>query len=131
MTRPSALAKFGIAGVLASALAIAAFVAPAAAIAATQTLTPSDDTFINSASPDNNNGGSASIFTGRDGRGGMMRGLIRFAMPTGLSGRVSVTNSVLTMTTQALGSGAPGTAARVDSLRACKLPTQLASTRYS
>src|SRR5438552_2828154 len=37
------------------------------ALAATQVLAPSDDTFINSGYPLNNNGGSSSIFTGIDG----------------------------------------------------------------
>src|SRR5215218_10152583 len=89
----------------------------AAAFAATQLLAPSDDTFINSVNPGNNNGGSNSIFTGKDGRSGIMRGLIRFAMPASLAGRVIVTSVELKMTTQALGGGSGGTAA-TESLRA-------------
>ena len=71
---------------------------------------PADDTFINSLHPDNNNGASASIYTGVDGQGGVMRGLVRFAMPLGLQGRVTVSNVKLMLTTRALGSGAAGPA---------------------
>ena len=82
---------------LVAALWLVSVAAASQAIAATQTLTPAHDTFINSASPDNNNGASTSIFTGKEGRGGAMRGLVRFAMPAGLSGRVTVTDSALTL----------------------------------
>jgi hypothetical protein len=87
------------------------------AFAATQVLAPSDDTFINSGNPGNNNGASLSIFTGTDGHGGIMRGLIRFAMPASLRGRVTVTSVQLVMTVEALGNGGAGTAA-TESLQA-------------
>jgi hypothetical protein len=89
--------------------------------AASQTLTPSDDTFINAGNPTNNNGASASVFTGTDGHGGIMRGLVQFVMPPGLQGRVVVTGAELTMTVQALGDGSAGTAA-IESLRALTEP---------
>jgi hypothetical protein len=81
------------------------------ALAATQVLAPSDDTFINSASPDNDNGASSSVFTGTDGHGGAMRGLIRFAMPPGLQGHVTVTGAQLRLVVRALPNGttAPAT----------------------
>ena len=96
-------------------LCLLASLVGAPVFAATQMLAPSDDTFINSANPNNNNGGSASIYTGKSGQGGLMRGLIRFGMPTSLAGRVTVSNVQLNLTTRAVGSGAPGTAA-TDSL---------------
>ena len=40
----------------------------------TQSVPVAADTFINSAYPDNNNGGSDSIYTGRNGMSGFMRG---------------------------------------------------------
>lgn len=79
-----------------------AVLAGRASYAATQVLAPSDDTFINSVNPDNNNGGSGSLFTGEDGKGGLMRALVRFPMPAGLQGRVSVTGAQLSLTAQAL-----------------------------
>jgi hypothetical protein len=87
------------------------------ASAATQVLAPSDDTFINSNYPTNNNGGSSSIFNGSDDQGGVMRGLIRFGMPLGLQGRVTVTNVQLNMTIRALENGNPGPGA-VENLQA-------------
>jgi hypothetical protein len=73
------------------------------AFAAMQTLAPSDDTFINQGNPGNNNGASVTFFTGTDGHGGVMRGLVRFGMPAGLQGRVTVTGVQLTMTLDGLG----------------------------
>jgi MYXO-CTERM domain-containing protein len=61
------------------------------------------DTFINSAFPDNNNGQSASIYTGRNGQGGSMRALVRFDLPAGIQGRATVSGVALTMTTRGLG----------------------------
>jgi len=89
--------------------------AVAGAFAATQTLAPSDDTFINFRRPDNNSGGSSSIFTGTDGSNmnGNMRGVIRFGMPMGLAGRATVSGVEFKMTTRAVGSGDSGTAATV------------------
>jgi hypothetical protein len=89
--------------------------------AATQVLPASDDTFINGGNPANNNGASASIFTGTDGHGGVMRGLIRFGMPTGLAGRATVTNVRLSMTLQALGNGSVGAGA-IERLQAVTQP---------
>jgi hypothetical protein len=91
------------------------------ALAATQVLAPSDDTFINSGNPDNDNGATASIFTGTDGHGGNMRGLIRFAMPPALQGRATVTGVQLTLVFQALGNGAAGTPA-IETLQAVTQP---------
>jgi len=92
-------------------LAGACLFAGSRAHAATQTLRASDDTFINQGNPGNNNGASLSIFTGTDGHGGLMRGLVRFAMPPGLQGRAVVTAVSLTMTVEALGDGTAGAAA--------------------
>lgn len=72
---------------------------------------------MNSVHPDNNNGASDSIYTGVSGQNGVMRGLVRFAMPPTLQGRVTITNVQLSMTTRALGSGLAGPAL-VQSLRA-------------
>jgi hypothetical protein len=85
--------------------------ASAPAWGATQVLAPSDDTFINSGNPDNNNGGSSSVFTGTDGHGGAMRGLVRFAMPAGLQGRVTVTGVQLRLTVRDFPNGTAGTPA--------------------
>ena len=71
--------------------------------ALTRTWMTASDTFINSHDPDNNNGASASIFTGLDGMGGVMRGLIRFDLPAELQGRVTVTGAQLSLTTRGLG----------------------------
>jgi hypothetical protein len=81
------------------------------ALAATQVLAPSDDTFVNQGNPVNNNGASLSFFTGTDGHGGVMRGLVRFALPASLQGRVTVTGAQLTLTVTALGDGTAGAAA--------------------
>jgi hypothetical protein len=88
--------------VIAACVCWLAFLADRASYAATQVLAPSDDTFINSVNPDNNNGGSGSLFTGEDGKGGLMRALVRFPMPAGLQGRVSVTGAQLSLIVQAL-----------------------------
>jgi hypothetical protein len=88
--------------VIAACVCSLAFLAGRASHAATEVLAPSDDTFINSVNPDNNNGGSGSLFTGEDGKGGLMRALVRFPMPAGLQGRVSVTGVQLSLTVQAL-----------------------------
>ncbi|HET6150960.1 MAG TPA: DNRLRE domain-containing protein [Polyangia bacterium] len=87
--------------------------------ALTRTLPPTSDTFINSHNPDNNNGASLSIFTGLEGLGGVMRGLIRFDLPATLQGRVTVTGVQLTLTTRGLGASdsIAGTAA-TESLQA-------------
>ena len=87
--------------------------------ALTRSLAPAADTFVNSAFPDNNNGLSPSIYTGRNGQGGAMRGLIRFAMPADLQARVTVSRVRLTMTTRGLSvtETAPPTEA-VETLRA-------------
>src|SRR5262245_52675341 len=87
--------------------------------ALTRSFAPAADTFLNSASPDNNNGASPAIYTGRNGQGGAMRALIRFAMPPELQARVTVSGVRLTMTTRGLSltETAPPTAA-VETLRA-------------
>jgi hypothetical protein len=66
---------------------------------------PAADTFINSAFPDNNSGASTSIFTGRNGMNGMMRGLVRFSMPAELRAGGTITSAELRMTTRGLGNG--------------------------
>jgi MYXO-CTERM domain-containing protein len=68
----------------------------------TQSVPVGADTFINSAYPDNNNGESDSIYTGRSGMNGVMRGLVQFTMPAALQGRVTVTGVRLAMTTRGL-----------------------------
>jgi hypothetical protein len=86
-----------------------------------RSLAPSADTFINKRVPDNNNGASASIYTGVEGMGGVMRGLIQFAMPAELQGTVTVTNVRLTATVRALGNATAG-AGTVESLHAITEP---------
>jgi hypothetical protein len=70
-----------------------------------QVLSPSADTFVNSAVPDNNNGASPSIYTGENGQTGVMRGLVRFTMPAQLRGRLTVSRVALTMITRGTGVG--------------------------
>jgi hypothetical protein len=70
-------------------------------------------TFIHSRFPDNNDGGCGFITVGRDGIGGLMRGLVRFTLPSPippLQGRIDVTGVVVTMTITNLPGGTPGTA---------------------
>jgi hypothetical protein len=74
----------------------------------TMNLAPSDDTFINSGNPDNNNGASMWMFAGVDGHSGVMRGLIRFAMPAALQGHATVVSAKLTLTLIAFGNGTIG-----------------------
>jgi hypothetical protein len=73
-----------------------------------QSFVATDDTFINSSNPDNNNGASPSIYSGVDGRGGVMRGLVRFALPAALQGSATVSSVQLRMTVVALGNGNAG-----------------------
>jgi len=103
------------------AVGLPSLLAATPSFSATQTLAPSDDTFINSGNADNNNGGSSSVFTGTDGHGGTMRALVRFAMPAGLQGRATITNVQLRLTLRALGNGTVGQAA-VDTLQAVTQP---------
>ena len=70
--------------------------------ALTSALAPDADTFINSMVPDNNNGTSPSIYTGVTGQGGMLRGLVRFAIPAALQGHITVSRVSLTMVTRGL-----------------------------
>jgi hypothetical protein len=91
------------------------------AFGGTQVLAPSDDTFINGGNPGNNNGGSSSVFTGTDGHGGLMRTLVRFAMPAGLQGRAIVMSAQLRLTLRALPNGTVGVPA-VDTLAALTQP---------
>jgi hypothetical protein len=92
-------------------VAVLMSLASAPAWGATQVLAPSDDTFINSGNPANNNGASSSVFTGTDGHGGLMRGLVRFAMPAGLQGRVTVSDVQLRLTVRDFPNGTAGTPA--------------------
>jgi hypothetical protein len=65
---------------------------------------PADqDTFINSAAADNNDGASPSLYTGHSGMGGAMRALVRFAIPAAWQGRVTVTRAVLATVTRGTG----------------------------
>lgn len=59
-------------------------------------------TFINSAYPDNNDGGVSTIDIGNDFSGGALRGLVRFNLPAALNDRVSITGATLTMTTSSV-----------------------------
>ncbi len=61
------------------------------------------DTFINSAAADNNDGASPSLYTGHNGMGGAMRALVRFAIPAAWQGRVTVTRAVLATVTRGTG----------------------------
>ena len=90
--------------------------------ALTLTLTASADTFINSANPDNNNGISPSLYTGENGQLGLMRGLLKFALPATLRGQ-TVSQVTLTLVTRGTGLGdtTPPTAATA-SLQAVTVP---------
>jgi hypothetical protein len=98
-----------------------ALFAAAPAFGGTQVLAPSGDTFINSGNPGNNNGGSTSVFTGTDGHGGLMRTLVRFAMPAGLQGGATVSSVQLRLTLRALGDNTVGQPA-IDTLAANTQP---------
>jgi hypothetical protein len=89
--------------------------------AGTAVLTPVEDTFINSVNPNNNNGGSSSVFTGTDGQGGLMRGLLRFDMPASWQGRAVVSAAQLKLTLRALPNGTAGTPA-IETLQALSQP---------
>jgi len=92
-------------------------------LALVQPLAPSADTFLNSAVPDNNDGTSPSMFTGENGQGGLMRGLLRFSLPPGLQGRATVTRVTLTMTTRGTGQGdTTAPTAATESLQAVTIP---------
>jgi len=66
-------------------------------------LSPDQDTFINSAAADNNDGASPSLYTGHSGMGGTMRALVRFAIPAAWKGSVTVTRVVLAAVTRGTG----------------------------
>ena len=66
-------------------------------------LAADQDTFINSAAADNNDGASPSLYTGHNGMGGAMRALVRFAIPAAWQGRVTVTRAVLATVTRGTG----------------------------
>ena len=73
-------------------LVVCALAAPGrSALAFEAVLTPNQDTFINSAVPDNNDGASPSLYTGHNGMNGAMRGLVRFPIPAAWQGHVTVT----------------------------------------
>jgi hypothetical protein len=88
--------------------------------AVTRSLAPAADTFLNGADPDNNDGGSGSIFTGHSGQAaGVMRGLVRFDFPADLQGHATLTSVRLTLTSRGLGpSGTTPPAPAVESLQA-------------
>ncbi len=79
-------------------------VAPAAAARSARafqaTLAADQDTFINSAAADNNNGASPSLYTGHNGMGGAMRTLVHFAIPAAWQGHATVTQAVLSLVTR-------------------------------
>jgi hypothetical protein len=102
------------------ALGFVIVIGAADASAATRMVAPSGDTFINSVSPDGNNGASPSIFTGTDGHAGLMRGLVRFDLPSELQGRVTVTSVQLSMTVELLPNGTVGAA--VETLQSLTQP---------
>ncbi|HVT06115.1 MAG TPA: hypothetical protein VHO67_01590 [Polyangia bacterium] len=66
-------------------------------------LSADQDTFINSAAADNNDGASPSLYTGHNGMGGTMRALVRFAIPSDWKGSVMVTRAVLAAITRGTG----------------------------
>jgi hypothetical protein len=115
--RTATIERGGMKRISASCVVAGALLLAGRAWAATQVLGPSDDTFINSINPNNNNGASLSFFTGTDGHNGNMHGLLRFGLPAGLQGRATVSAVALTLTVHALGDGTAGTPA-VESLRA-------------
>ncbi|HVY39724.1 MAG TPA: DNRLRE domain-containing protein [Polyangia bacterium] len=82
-------------------LALGATARPARAFDAV--LSANQDTFINSAAADNNDGASPSLYTGHNGMGGTMRALVRFAIPSDWKGRVMVTRAVLAAITRGTG----------------------------
>src|SRR5690349_4063173 len=73
------------------------------------------DTFVNSAPAaiNNNVGGSHGIIIGTNGNNGTMHGLVRFDMPAGLAGRVTVTSAQVQLTLAGIGTpprlGTPAT----------------------
>ncbi|MES1165729.1 MAG: DNRLRE domain-containing protein [Verrucomicrobiota bacterium] len=66
-------------------------------------LAPDQDTFVNSAAADNNDGASPSLYTGHNGMNGAMRALARFAIPAAWQGRVTVTRAILATVTRGTG----------------------------
>lgn len=67
------------------------------------------DTFVNSARPDNNNGGSGFFFVGKTGASqlnGLLRGLLQFNMPSSpnIGNRATVTRVRVTLRTVGIGS---------------------------
>jgi plastocyanin len=99
---------------LAFLLCIAGLASAPAARAGSANGTYAAGTFINSAYPDNNNGGVAAIDIGNDFSDGSMRGLVRFNLPAALNERASITGATLTMTVTSVppdGSAAAATVA--------------------
>jgi uncharacterized protein (TIGR03118 family) len=80
-------------GVIASAL----FAGPSAAAAAVANLTTVADTFINSGRPNNNAGATGWFDAGRDGVGGIRRGLFRFDL-SGIPAGSTITSAEVQLT---------------------------------
>jgi glucose/arabinose dehydrogenase len=73
------------------------FLWAAPSFAATATLSIAEDTFINSGNPGNNAGRNGWFDAGRDGAGGIRRGLLRFDL-TGIPAGSTVTSASLQLT---------------------------------
>ena len=73
---------------------------------ATVTLPVTTDTFIISSAPDNNAGGNVLLNVGRDGAGGVRRGLLRFDLGSIPAG-ATVTSAVLRLTVVRVPFGGP------------------------
>ena len=73
---------------------------------ATVTLPVTTDTFIISSAPDNNAGGNVLLNVGRDGAGGVRRGLLRFDLGSIPAG-ATVTSAVLRLTVVKVPFGGP------------------------
>jgi len=70
---------------------------PLCSFAAVETVTVTEDTFINSGQPGNNAGATGWFDAGRDGAGGVRRGLLRFDL-SGIPAGSTVTSATLQLT---------------------------------
>jgi MYXO-CTERM domain-containing protein len=93
-----------------AAVFVAVFIAPWApfgaqrAHAGSGTGTLTGDAFVNSANPTNNMGGSTGMIIGALGVGaGITHGFVKFNMPAGLTGRVTVTSATFRMILEGIG----------------------------
>ena len=92
--------------ILSASLCLALLLPALSGFAATANLTATADTFINSNSPGNNAGGTGWIDAGRDGVGGIRRGLLRFDL-SGIPTGSTVTAATLRLTVVRVPSTSP------------------------